>query len=80
MVHAPGAIADAGAQDGTIRFVPQGWPKGAYHVLVAGLKSMPRVRVDGIEIGPGEDCRYGEGEGRLVLRVRGKPRVEIELR
>ena len=61
-------------------FTANGWPRSPYFVLVSGLASRPRVRVDGVDMAPGDDFRYAEGEGRLELRVRGKPRVEIELR
>ena len=47
---------------------------------MAGLTKAPTVRVDGRLMELDEDATYTPGAGRLVLRVRGKPKVEIELR
>jgi hypothetical protein len=80
MVHAPGAIAGAEEDEHTIRFTAEGWPEGTYSILVSGLKRDPVVRIDGQPAAAGDPWTYAEGKGRLVLRVRGKPKVELDLR
>jgi hypothetical protein len=78
-VHAPGSIAEATEEDHTLRFTARGWPEGPYHLLISGLKSEPTARLNGQPVSPGQDCRYAADEGRLVLRVRGNLKVQLDL-
>jgi hypothetical protein len=80
MVHVPGAITAPAEDDRAVRFTADGWPQGTYSVLVSGLEKEPAVRIDGQPVAAGERWTYAEGTGRLVLRVRGKPKVELDLR
>ena len=80
MVHAPGPVQEAAQEGTTLRFVTKGWPAAPYHVLVSGLRSAPIVRVDGRVVGAGEDYQYAQEAGRLVLRVRGSPRIDMDFR
>jgi hypothetical protein len=77
MVHVPGPLAEPSEEARGVSFVAQGWPSGPYHVLVTGLKSLPQVSVNGKEMLPGEHCQFVAGEGRLILQVQGRPRVEL---
>jgi hypothetical protein len=55
-------------------FTVCGWPKEPYFVLVKGFTSAPAVKVNAGSV-PGE---FHPTEGRLILKLTGKSRVEIE--
>ncbi|HET6383939.1 MAG TPA: hypothetical protein VFJ58_11150 [Armatimonadota bacterium] len=78
MVHAPGAIASPVDSVHSASFRVEGWPNRPYQVLVVGLKSAPRVRVDGRALTLRGASHYDAGTGRLILELRGKPAVTIE--
>jgi len=79
-VHAPGALTNVKEETGAVSFTVEGWADRPYYVLVAGLKSAPRVRVNGRETPPANPHQYVERKGQLILRLEGKPKVEIRTR
>jgi hypothetical protein len=77
LVHAPGAIEDAKEDAAGVSFTVRGWPKGPYHLLVAGLKGRPTVRIDGRVADLMEPHEFQADKGRLILKLVGQPKVEI---
>jgi hypothetical protein len=82
LVHAPGAIENEQEEPGRIAFTVRGWTEGPlppadpYFVLISGLRSAPRVRVNGQETPLVAPHQYLE-TGRLILQVRGLAAIEI---
>jgi hypothetical protein len=77
LIHAPGAIQGAQERAGSVSFTVRGWPDGAYDVLIVGFKSVPRVRINGKDAPLSAPHRFQQKEGRLILRVEGRPALEI---
>ncbi len=71
IVHAPGSILDAKKTGGEISFKVSGCFKENYYILIAGCKSQPRLRVNGVDA-PAEAIEYAQDSGRLVLRLKGE--------
>ena len=78
-VHAPGPISAPTDKPGSASFTVQGWPEGPYRVLVSGVPSEPRVLIDGSPVTLSEPNEWHPGTGILVLTVRGKPQVVIQV-
>jgi hypothetical protein len=79
LIHAPGAITQVKERAGRVDFRVEGWPRVPYAVLVCGLKSVPKVRVNGQEVALQSPNQYSEREGRLVLQVRGNSSIRLDL-
>ena len=77
LLHAPGAISQPREEAGQVSFTVESWLDRPYHVLVAGLKQAPQVRVNGRETPLSISREAIEREGRLVLTLEGKAAVEI---
>lgn len=77
LVHAPGAIRDAVEEAARVRFAVYGWPDHSYQILIVGLKSTPRVRINDHDIPLGSPHTFDARTGRLILGVEGKPVIEI---
>ena len=78
LVHAPGTLEDAREQSGRVTFKVRGWPKRPYHVLVSGITTEPRVRINGRTATLSAPHQYDAGNGRLILQVEGEPTIGIE--
>jgi len=74
LVHAPGEIVSGSESERGVRFNVRGWPHEPYFVLVTGLTNAPVVKVNGA-VAPSE---FHVAEGRLILKLAGESRVEIE--
>lgn len=80
LVHAPGAIIGAREEGGRLAFTVNGWPRGPYEILLAGLTTKPRgVRVNGVEAAA-NTFRYVAEKGWLIVRLSGTASIEVALR
>ena len=77
MVHAPGNIIDPHEGAGQASFRVQSWSSRPYYLLIVGLKSPPQVRINGSLINLGAPHQYMQPEGRLILQVMGRAKVDI---
>ena len=77
-VYAPGAITRAEESNGKISFEIRSWSERPYFVLINGLAKKPQLRLDGKPVDCAEPHQFQEKEGRLILNLRGSPRVELE--
>lgn len=78
LVHAPGNLLALREEPDRMVFTVRGWPQDRpYHLLLAGVKAPPRVRIDGRDAPLSEPHQYLENNGWLVLRVQGAPTIEI---
>jgi hypothetical protein len=73
VVHAPGDIEVLEAADGAARVRVRGWPKQPYEVLLAGLDSAMKVRVNGVERADERDVE----QGRVSVRVEGEAEIQV---
>ena len=64
---------------GAAEFTVAGWRNRPYWVLVTGLKSPPRVRIDGVTAPLAGPDRFVPEGGLLILRVTGRPSIEVSL-
>jgi hypothetical protein len=76
-VHAPGRIKGALDEAARAVFTVEGWPTREYNILISGLKRAPQIMIDDKAVALSAPHSYSAESGRLVLRVSGKPRVEI---
>jgi len=74
LVHAPGKIVPGSESERSLMFTVYGWPKEPYFVLVNGCTGAPAVKVNAASV-PAE---FHATEGRLILKLTGTSRVEIE--
>jgi len=79
LVHAPGAITRAAENEGQVTFESQSWWEGPYFVLINGLAKKPQLKIDGKPVECVEPHQFQEREGRLILRLRGSPRIDLKL-
>jgi hypothetical protein len=77
LVHAPGAIVNAREEPGRVAFTVDGWADHPYYLLVAGLQRPPRVFINDLSADLPPSYQFIAGEGRLILRLEGKPSVAI---
>ena len=77
-VHAPGAIQDARETAKSVSFRVNPSLEQPYWVLINGLSARPQVRVDGKGLELAAPNQYVEHNGWLILRLEGRPRVEVE--
>jgi hypothetical protein len=78
-VHVPGTIISSRDATDSAMFVIKAWPAKPYYVLVSGLKSTPRVRVNGRSVARTDSAEWRSEAGILILRVQGNPRIELKL-
>jgi hypothetical protein len=78
-VHVPGTIISSRDTTDSAMFVVKAWPAKPYYVLVSGLKSTPRVRVNGRSVGGTDSAEWRSEAGILILKVQGNPRIELKL-
>jgi hypothetical protein len=74
IVHAPGEIASGSENDRGLKFTVRGWPKEPYYVLVNGFTNAPIVKLNGTEA----PTEFNAAEGRLILKLAGESRVEVD--
>jgi hypothetical protein len=75
LIHAPGRLTAVGEDQGAVRFKVEAWPAGPYHVLIAGARGEPKVRMNGEDAG--ERVRFLPATGQAVLTVVGDVEVEV---
>jgi hypothetical protein len=78
-VHAPGKLADVVDTPERVAFRVHGWWPDSYELLLHGLDEKPYVHLNN-EPAPESQCIYDQNAGRLTLRVKGSPHVELQLR
>lgn len=76
-VHAPGEIKNPTEQPGRVRFEVDTWLDKPYYVLVNGLTKKPQIKINGKLTECAPPHQLLEKEGRLILRMEGKPQVEL---
>jgi hypothetical protein len=79
LVHAPGHIAQPTDQPGTITFQVQTEVGQPYYALINGLKKVPKLSINGKSVDCAAPHEYHEKEGWLILKLDGKPNVELGL-
>jgi hypothetical protein len=72
--HAPGPISNTRESLTKVTFTVEGWPAGAYEILVTGFQKEPKVRLSGSA--PATHTYHPE-QGALILRAQGIIAVEI---
>ncbi len=80
IVHAPGEIVEVGQKAGKVVFKVNGWSGQPYRILLAGMKSAPRIVIDGKVTPLTVPHAWLEMEGYLVLQVQGQPMIEVYAR
>ena len=79
LVHTPGRIAQPSDQAGRIKFQVQTEVDEPYYVLINGLKRIPKLSINGKTVECSSPHEYHEKEGWLILKLDGKPNVELAL-
>jgi hypothetical protein len=77
-VHAPGAIEQVSDTPGRASFTVAGWSVRPYSVVVHGLRTAPRLKVNGKETPAQTPHQFLSDPGSLVLQLEGTATVEIE--
>jgi len=75
-LHVPGTVSGALAGKNHLSFTAEGWPREPYWILFSHLPSHPNLSVNGQPVRQ-EDCSYDEKAKRLILRVEGKPTINM---
>ncbi len=78
-LHAPGEIKNAREKPGQVSFEIRTWLKRPYFVLLNGLTRQPQATIDGSRAELSSPHQFLEKDGRLILRLEGAARVELEL-
>jgi len=78
-VHAPGEFKSATEEAGKVSFEIESWAHRPYFVLINGLTRKPGLKINGTTEEVNGDNQFFEKEGRLVLHLEARTRVEIEL-
>ncbi len=78
-VHAPGGISNASETPGQVRFQVETGLNHPYYVLINGLTQEPRLTINGRRTSCTAPHLFLEKEGRLILQLDGKTRVELAL-
>lgn len=79
LVHAPGGIEQVRQSAAGLSFSVNGWPQHPYHVLINGLRSVPRVLINDQAVPLNAPHQFIESHGRLILQVEGRTRIEVKL-
>jgi hypothetical protein len=77
VVHAPGGIDGIFEERGNITFVAEGWADHPYYMLIAGLRTEPRVHINGDEIALAAPHVFDAEAGRLILRIDGVAKITV---
>ena len=78
-VHVAGTITSSRETADGVLFLVKAWLAKPYYLLVSGLKSMPRVRVNGRSVVNTDSAEWHPEARILILRVQGNPRIELRL-
>lgn len=78
-IHAPGPITRAGRDVRQLSFEVESWVNGPYWVLINGLEGKPVLRINEQVTECASPHQFQEKEGRLIVRLKGKARVALEL-
>jgi hypothetical protein len=78
-LHAPGQIKNPREKPGRVSFEIRTWLKRPYFVLLNGLTRQPRAAINGITTALSSPHQFLHEDGRLILRLDGAARVELEL-
>ncbi len=74
LVHAPGEILIESEGERSVAFTIRGWPHEPYFVLVNGVRNAPTVKINGAN----EPNEFDAREGRLILKLSGQARVQVD--
>jgi hypothetical protein len=77
-VHAPGEIKNAQEKKGVVSFQTESWVDHPYYVLINGLVTKPHLKINGKVTDCNAPHQFLEKEGRLLLHLEGKSRIEIK--
>ena len=80
LVHAPGEISRAKEGPGRVTFQIETWLDHPYFVLVNGLPCKPQLKLNGKPTDGAGRNQFFEKEGRLILQLEGRARVELGLK
>ena len=73
LVHAPGEIKNPQEKRGRVSFEVEPWIGGPCSILINGAGKMPQVKING------RATAGSQKEGRLILRLQSRSRVDLEL-
>jgi hypothetical protein len=76
-VHAPGRLDRVAEHKDGLAFTVRTWSPRPSWLLMNGFQSMPRVRIDGADTPLTAPHQFQSAEGRLILQIRGSPRIEV---
>jgi hypothetical protein len=77
-VHAPGALEQVSDTPGRASFTVAGWSERPYSVVVHGLRSAPRLMIDGKAAAVQPPHQFLPDPGSLILQLQGTAAVAIE--
>ncbi len=80
LIHAPGAISDVKEDANSAQFKISSWREKPYFVLINGLKSAPKIRINGQDVPLAAPHQFNAEKGRLILQLQGKSAIEIALK
>ncbi len=77
-IHVAGAISGVVERHDSLSFSVSGWSSRPHWLLVNGLTRAPIVRINGRDVSLSSPHQFQPAEGRLILRIEGETRVELE--
>ncbi len=77
LVHAPGEIGEIEEYPAGLSFRLTPWSSRPSWVLVNGVRENPTVRINGVQVRL-DQAQYQPDQGRLILRMDGPSRIEIQ--
>ncbi len=78
IVHAPGGLSDLRERGAGVSFRVHPWSAGPSWLLINGVRSMPRVRMDGHVVALTSPHAYDALAGLLLVRLEGEVLVVVE--
>lgn len=78
-IHAPGGLVRLSDNKAGVSFEVYPWMKHPYYVLINGLTAKPALKLNGQPAACADPHQFQEKEGRLILKLDGKTKVELEL-
>ena len=79
IVHAPGSISPTVSTPKSVSFKVKPWTKSQYDVLIVGLKTEPKISLNGSAYKLIAPSRYDAPKGRLILHLQGEISVKLDL-
>ena len=80
IIHAPGTITVLADRKNGCKFRVKSWTDRPYYVLVNGLTTQPKIKINGQLVAIASPHQFLQDGGNLVLQVQGEAEVEITLR